>query len=162
MTLLPTVLVGSGPAKQMKQELTLRIRLESPTAGVDFGLQSGSGHNYDILQKQRSATQDLCFECSVVTKSGTDNQPDFAGPLVQGPPANRFVYINIGKSAGQLDSIWSRRLKVPLKGITAEMVEQIIDNSAKLLETKVPGIGKDGGPTCGTVKPFNGWHVATK
>ncbi|SOD91851.1 DUF5990 family protein [Spirosoma fluviale] len=146
----------------MKQQLTLRIRLESPTVGVDFGLQNGSGHNYDILQKQKSAAQDLCFECTVVAKLGADNQPDFTGPLVQGPPANRFVYINIGKSAGQFDSIWSRRLKVPLRGITAEIVYQTTANSAMLLETNVPGTGKDGGPTCGTVKPFNGWHIAMK
>lgn len=162
MSVVPTAVAGLGHKKNMKQELALRIRLQSPIVGVDFGLQNGSGHTYGILQKQRSVAQDLCFDCTIVIKSGADKQPDFAGPLVQGPPANRFIYINIGKSAGQFDSIWSRRLKIPLRGITAEMVEQTTEDSTMLLETKVPGTGRDGGPTCGTVKPFNGWHIATK
>ncbi|WP_461125807.1 DUF5990 family protein [Spirosoma aerophilum] len=146
----------------MKQEVKLHIRLESPPPGVDFSIQSGSGHQYNTLQKQRSTLQDLSFECTVTAKTGADNQPDFAGAVVQGPPANRFIYINIGKSARQFDSVWSRRLKVPLKGITAEMVDQTTGDSAMVLETKVPGTGKDGGPTCGTVKPFMGWYVAKK
>lgn len=144
----------------MKQELALRIQLENPPADVDFSLQKGSGTNYTILQKQRSGTQALVFECTVAVKLGADNQPDFAGVVVQGTPANRFIYINIGKSAGQFDSAWSRRLKIPLKGITTEMIEQTANDSSLVLETKVPGTGKDGGPTCGTVKPFNGWYLA--
>ena len=148
--------------KNMKQEVKLYIRLENPPSGVDFSIQAGSGHQYDTLQKQRSTLQDLSFDCTVTVKTGVDNQPDFAGSIVQGPPGSRFIYINIGKSAGQFDSVWSRRLKVPLKGITAEMVEQITSDPALILETKVPGTGKDGGPTCGTVKPFMGWYVAKK
>jgi hypothetical protein len=31
--------------------------------------------------------------------------------------------------------------------------------AGQLLETRVPGTGKDGSPSCATVKPFPGWNV---
>ncbi|MDP4263249.1 MAG: DUF5990 family protein [Bacteroidota bacterium] len=31
-----------------------------------------------------------------------------------------------------------------------------------MLETNVAGTDKDGGPNCGTVKPFDGWKLATR
>lgn len=37
----------------MERELTLRIVLEKPLAGVDFGLQKGRGSEYETIQKQR-------------------------------------------------------------------------------------------------------------
>jgi hypothetical protein len=74
------------------------------------------------------------------------------GPFVQGPPKQRFVYINIGTYAGQDGSPWSRRLKVPLIGITRKMI-----TAGGILEARVIGTGPDGGPTCATVKDFDGW-----
>lgn len=141
----------------MEQQLTFRIILESPPAGVDFGLQKGSGNNYEVVQKQRSKTGDLRFEFDARVKEGKDGQPTLLGPFVQGPPQGRFVYLDIGTYAGQADSCWSRRLKVPLRGITWGVVKQA---SRGVLETRVPGTGKDGGPTCATVKPFDGWKVS--
>jgi len=141
----------------MEQQLTFRIILESPPAGVDFGLQKGSGSNYEVVQKQRSKTGDLRFEFDARVKEGKDGLPALLGPFVQGPPQGRFVYLDVGTYAGQADSCWSRRLKVPLRGITWEVVKQA---SRGVLETRVPGTGKDGGPTCATIKPFNGWKVS--
>jgi len=34
----------------MKQELTLKIVLENPPSGVDFGLQKGSGNKYETFK----------------------------------------------------------------------------------------------------------------
>jgi Family of unknown function (DUF5990) len=141
----------------MEQQLTFRIILESPPAGVDFGLQKGSGSNYEVVQKQRSETGDLRFEFDARVKEGKDGLPTLLGPFVQGPPDGRFVYLDIGTYAGQADSCWSRRLKVPLRGITWDVVKHA---SRGVLQTRVPGTGKDGGPTCATVKPFNGWKVS--
>jgi hypothetical protein len=39
----------------MALELTLRIVIEQPPAGVDFALQKGSGSAYETVQKQRLA-----------------------------------------------------------------------------------------------------------
>ena len=137
----------------MERELTLRIVLESPPAGVDFGLQKGRGNDYETIQTQRSSGSDLRFEFAIRVKIDKDD-PNFLGPFVQGPTGGRFVYIDIGTYAGQLDTCWSRRLKIPLTAITSEMVA-----AGSVLETRVPGTGKDGGPTCATVKPFAGWKL---
>ena len=47
------------------RELTFRIVLEDPPAGVDFGLQIGRGAEYETIQTQRSKGKDLWFEFSV-------------------------------------------------------------------------------------------------
>jgi hypothetical protein len=143
----------------MDDELTLRIILEKPPAGVDFGLQKGRGNDYETIQKQRSKGKDLIFEFPVKVKAGGKEAPGFLGPHVQGPPGARFVYIDIGTYAGQTDTPWSRRLKIPLTGITREMLDRLSAQSQSVLETRVPGTGKDGGPTCATVKPFAGWRL---
>jgi Family of unknown function (DUF5990) len=145
----------------MDKELMLRIILEKPPPGIDFGLQKGSGNKYETIQKQRSEDKDLNFEFAVRIKDAGSAQPIFIGPFVQGNPSSRFIYIDIGTYAGQTNTAWSRRLKVPLVGITQEMVSRVQTNATLLLETKVPGTGKDGGPNCATVKPFNGWQLTT-
>ncbi|GAB4029556.1 DUF5990 family protein [Spirosoma gilvum] len=144
----------------MERELSLRIVLVKPPAGVDFGLQQGSGHHYLTIQRQRSNSQDLAFSFTVRVKgdAATNPAPTLLGPFVQGPPAGRFVYLDIGTAAGQFDSVWSRRLKIPLT-ITWDLIEQFSRNPNQILEAQVPGTGKDGTPTCGTVKPFAGWHL---
>jgi hypothetical protein len=143
----------------MDKELTLRIVLEKPPAGIDFGLQKGSGSKYETIQKQRSANKDLDFEFTVKIKNNTSAQPIFTGLFVQGTSGNRFIYIDIGTCAGQANTVWSRRLKVPLAGITQDMINKMMTDTNLLLETKVPGTGKDGGPNCATVKPFSGWQL---
>jgi hypothetical protein len=142
----------------MERELTLLIVLEKPPAGVDFGVQKGHGNDYETLQTQRSKDQDLQFEFVVRVREGKDGQPNFLGPFAQGPANARFVYIDIGTYAGQKNTPWSRRLKIPLTGISWQMVEKA-SSSSHLMETRIPGTGRDGGPTCGTVKPFDGWKL---
>lgn len=46
----------------MEGEIALRIVLENPTFGVDFGLQQGKGANYQVLQKQRAIDNSLLFD----------------------------------------------------------------------------------------------------
>ena len=112
----------------MEHELKLRIVLEKPPAGVDFGLQKGRGVDYETIQTQRSKGPDLHFEFTVRAKhTGKNDPPNFLGPFVQGPTGERFVYIDIGTYAGQSGTCWSRRLKIPLRGITWEMVEEVTE-----------------------------------
>lgn len=145
----------------METEINLQIILTQPPPNVLFGLQKGSGNVYETLQKQKSASQDLLFTFPITIKGdkGKDAFPKCSGPFVQGPAGGKFVYIDIGTCAGQTDTMWSRRLKIPLTGITWKLIDQLMTNPALLLETKVPGTGKDGGPNCATVKPFEGWRV---
>lgn len=142
-------------------EVRLRIVLVDPPAGVDFGIQEGKGNDYKTIQKQRSKDADLTFEFTLTIKDNhEDGLPNFLGPLAQGPTTGRFIYIDIGKSAGQIDSCWERRIKVPLVGITWDMIEKA---STKLVfEARLPGTGRDGGPSCATVKPTEGWKVCRR
>lgn len=146
---------------KLEAEVRLRIVLVAPPAGVDFGIQEGKGSDYKTIHKQRSKDADLAFEFTATVKDNRDDGlPNFLGPLAQGPTTGRFVYIDIGKSAGQIDSCWERRIKVPLSGIPWDMIEKA---STKLvLESRLPGTGKDGGPSCATVKPTEGWKVCKR
>lgn len=144
----------------VEHELTFRIILEKPPAGVDFALQKGKGNNYETVQKQRSGARDLRFDFTARAVPGAKgSDPNLLGPFVQGPSSARFVYLDIGTAAGQFDSNWSRRLKIPLTGITAEILKRVEKDPKLILETHVPGTGKDGGPNCATVKPFAGWKL---
>ncbi len=145
----------------MNTELQFKITLLSPTPGVDFALQKGSGNTYQMIQKQNVSSGDISFLCPVTIKGDRENDasPKLSGPFVQGPADGKFIYIDIGTYAGQTNTIWSRRLKIPLSGITWKMLDQLGSDPKLLLNTQVPGKGKDGGPNCATVKPFDGWHV---
>jgi hypothetical protein len=142
----------------MTRELKLRITVESPPSGVDYALQKGKGSAYETDQRQRSQGADLAFQFTPAVREGvSDPMSALGGPFVQGPRGQRFVYLDIGACAGQADSFWSRRLKVPLAGITMKMIR-----AGGVIEARVPGTGRDGSPSCATVKDFDGWKPTTE
>ena len=143
----------------MQTELKCRIVLEAPPSGVDFALQVGHGTGFEVAQVQRSTGNDLRFETTIAI-AGDKSSPDFRGPAVQGRRGERFIYVNSGTYAREANSPWGRRLKIPLLGITHDMIERASASSGGLLETRVPGTARDGGPNCATVKPFAGWTLA--
>ena len=142
----------------MSTEIELRILLQAPPAGVLFGFQQGKGSSYHIIQKQLSNGGMLVFDCTI-TSIVKEGSIDFKGELVQGKRGERFIYIAIGTMAGQVNAAWSRRLKIPLNGITIEMIEVANKSMKVALETTIAGTAKDGGPTCATPKPFMGWQA---
>ncbi|GGB14673.1 MULTISPECIES: DUF5990 family protein [Mucilaginibacter] len=141
-------------------DIQLCIILQNPPAGVDFGIQKGSGNRYETIQTQRSDGLDIQFNLTIQLKSDPQkiNDPRFSGPFVQGQPASQFLYIDVGEYAGQVGG-WSRRVKVPLSGVTWDMITQLGHHSTAFLITSFPGTAKDGSPICATVKPFEGWKV---
>jgi hypothetical protein len=139
-------------------EVRCRIVLETPPAGVDYGLQKGHGSAFETVQTQRSNGRDLKFEFTAEVRAGT--AADLRGAFVQGPPGGRFVYIDIGTIAGQTHTPWSRRLKVPLTGMTPDMLRRAAGPNGAVLEARVPGTGRDGTPACASVKDFAGWKVS--
>jgi Family of unknown function (DUF5990) len=143
----------------MEFELTLKIILDNPPPSVDFGLQKGAGTDYETVQTQKSSNTDLYFECAVTVKPNKQGVFDFYGPFAQGPVSGRFIYIDIGTYAGDKDSVWGRRLKIPLYSISQILLEKLSKSRSPVLETRVPGTGKDGGPNCATVKNFQGWET---
>jgi hypothetical protein len=138
-------------------ELALRIVVDDPVPGVTLCLQRGRGEYVAPTSATASATT---FDFTVrVGPPGPGGAPNFLGPFTQGPPAARFVYINAGQNAGQHDSPWSRRAKIPLSPITAAQVKEALASGARL-EVHYAGQGRDGGPTCATVRlPDGAWQV---
>lgn len=122
--------------------MTFRIILERPPAGVDFGIQQGKGSQYQTISKQRSDGNDVTLEFELAA---------LRGPIVQGTPEARFVYVDIGTTAGQMGTCWSRRLKVPVDG-------SLFEGEDRTWVVRLPGVAKDGGPNCGSAKPFPGWR----
>ena len=122
-------------------ELRLHIVLQSPPPDVHFGLQKGSGSRYETVQLQRSGSGDLHFNLTLTIRGdrAKDHTPRFGGLFAQGAYPGNFIYIDIGTYAGKED-IWSRRLKIPLAGVTWE----ITTNPKLILETHVPVTAKDG------------------
>jgi hypothetical protein len=145
----------------MEQPINLRIILESPTTGVDFGLQKGKGSGYQAVQVQRSSGRNLSFEFSLEAKQDPVRGPVFTGPFAQGNPQDRFVYLDIGTYAGQKDSAFGRRLKIPL-AVSRELIEAINSGEGAFLQATVTGTDKSGAPACGTAKPFDGWKLVKK
>ncbi len=66
----------------MEHELTLRIVLEKPTVGVDYGLQEGKGGNFKTIQTKRADSKNLEFECKVSVKLAYGMTPVFLGRFV--------------------------------------------------------------------------------
>ena len=65
----------------MESEITLQIILTSPTPGVMYGLQKGSGSAYETVQKQISLSGDLSFKFKIKVngESSKDKLPKFSG-----------------------------------------------------------------------------------
>jgi len=144
----------------MKVELPIRLILVDPPAGVDYGIQSGRGSNYETLFVQQRKRRDVTFDFSLtVVDNRTDGQPNFQGPFAQGPAASRFVYVDVGTYAGQTNTQWSRRMKVPLAGITWELIRKTVRKPGYKLSAKIPGTGRDGGPNCATVRLVGDWEI---
>ncbi len=83
----------------MNHELSLKIVLETPPAGIDFGIQKGSGSKFETIQRQKSGNRDLEFEITIILKNNKSSY-DFYGPFVQGVSGERFIYIDIGTFCG--------------------------------------------------------------
>lgn len=146
------------------RDIIVRIVLVSPPVGVDYGIQRGTGSDYDtiFIQRPSNPRAQIVFDVPITVTERPDGQPTFGGPYVQGKPAERFLYVDIGKHAGQRNTEVARRMKVPLTGIKWDLIEQAA-KSGKAIETRIPGTAKDGGPTAAsTAKLQSGWALVAR
>ncbi len=127
----------------------IRIIVVDPPPSVWFSLQPAPG---EFEQRRLSGKGDLAFELELRVGEplpDAGSVPRLLSPHVKGPPDQRFVYIGVGKHAGDAGSCWDRRIKVPLSDITHALVEPV--HPGHVLETRIAGTGRDGGPACATV-----------
>jgi len=145
----------------MIRSLPLRITLIKPQADVPFCLQQGKD---DLVPPSSESEDNTSFDFIVnIANDRTGGAPNFRGPFVQGPPGGRFIYVNSGTYAGQSDSCWSRRAKIPLSGISWDLIEEALSKSNVVLEAPIAGTAGDGGPACATVRLLDGgWKVQSK
>jgi hypothetical protein len=122
---------------------------------VKFGLQRG---RRDLDPPTSSSREAIAFEFAVRVGRRPDGTPNFLGPYAQGPPTARFVYVNSGTLAGQADSCWTRRAKIPLGGMTWQMIQDA-RRTEGVVEAEIDGTGRDGGPACATVPLRTPWRV---
>jgi hypothetical protein len=134
--------------------LPLRITIVDPPEGVRLQMQRDRS---ELVPPARETKSMLRFDFEVRVGKRPNGDPNFLGPFAQGPPDARFVYVNSGTIAGQPESCWSRRAKIPLGGITWKQIDEA-RSAAVPIETTIPGTGRDGGPTCATVKQVV-WRV---
>ena len=133
-----------------KATLKLRITVDQPIPGVALALQRGSGNRFDLVGPSRSSAEALVFDFDVTVDGSTaEGGPRVLGAFVQGPPAARFVYINVGTMAGQLDSPWQRRVKVPLGAITPQAIAALAPGTR--LTAHIASRARDGSPAFATV-----------
>ena len=145
------------------RDIIVRLVLISPPVGIDYGIQKGKGSDYETLYLQRPTNPraQIVFDVPI-TVTDADGAVSFGGPFVQGKPGDRFLYVDIGKYAGQRNTTWARRIKVPLGNINWALIEQAV-KSGKAIETRIPGTAKDGSPTAAsTAKIQSAWTLVAR
>ena len=139
-----------------EHRVPLRVVVEGPLPGVGVALQLGR----DGLQPPATAdARRLTFDFELTRADDAAHGPVLRGPAAQGPPATRFVYLCWGRRAGDAASGWDRRTKIPLAGITAELLAARASVGGVLV-ARIAGTARDGGPACATVPLLgDGWTV---
>ena len=142
----------------MSEEIPLRITLVAPPPGVAFAMQLGRD---GLLPPADATPEALGFDFSLrLAPSGDAERPILRGPAAQGPPAGRFVYVGVGRRAGDHASPWDRRIKVPLAGITTALLDAWRAAPQAVLEARIAGTSADGSPACATVPLLGaGWQL---
>lgn len=134
-----------------KQTITLRLTINDPMPGVCYSLQGKDGEPVDAVTATEAP---LSLDASVTLND--DNR--LTGPFVRREgPDRRFVYIGIGKHAGDPESSWDRRAKIDVHDIPADLLDAA--RQGRTLEVRLPGRARDGGPACATVRPLEPWKA---
>ena len=111
----------------------------------------------ELLPPGSKSAEQLVFDFDL-TVDTTETRPNFLGKYAQGPKNERFIYVNSGTYADQ-HSMYGRRAKISLMNITGEQIQTLVSKVGTVLQTEFEGIGRDGGPTCASVKGIE-WKVA--
>ena len=137
----------------MKHQIPVRIIVLRPLPGVEMMVQRGRD---ELLRPNSKSAEELVFDFEL-TVDTTDARPNFLGKYAQGPKDARFVYVNSGTYADQ-HSCFGRRAKISLMNITGEQIQSVVSKTGMFLQTEFEGIGRDGGPTCASVKGIE-WKI---
>lgn len=134
-----------------KQTITLRLTINDPVPGVCYSLQGKDG---EPVASVIAADGPLSLDAPVTL----NDDGRLTGPFVRREGATRrFVYIGIGTHAGLPGAAWSRRAKIDIHDIPADLLAAA--RQGRTLEVRLPGRARDGGPACATVRPATPWTI---
>ena len=141
-------------------DLPLRIVVEEPLPGLALALQRDTKAGPELAGLAQSSGEPLAFDLDIAVEGAlADGRPRLLGPYVQGPPAGRFVYLCVGKYAGQADSPWGGRVKVPLGDLSWDLIQALPPNAR--IEGRIGGRGRKDGPALASVPILPpGWRVS--
>src|SRR6184192_1496581 len=105
----------------MKQGLGIRIKVLNPLSGVLMKVQRGKN---ELLEPTVFSTDLLVFDFEISVDIASET-PNFLGSYTHGPKNARFIYVNSGQYAGQVDSCWARRAKLSLMSISSKQIEEV-------------------------------------
>ena len=125
----------------------LRLSVLAPPKGVTHSLQDKDSSPVD---SRASTGKTISFDIPVRLEAGKTGYR-FLGDFVRTEgKTRRFVYVAIGKQAGQ-HTEWSRRAKVDLPKPTPAMIKAA-SGAGLVLEGSYEGTDAKGEPTCATVE----------
>jgi hypothetical protein len=129
--------------------ILLRLTIADPVPGVRYSLQK------DDAPFEPVTAGDAPLSFDVPVRLSDDGR--LLGPFVRREgPARRFVYIRIGRAAGDPATDLNRRAKIDIHDIPPSLLDQA--RAGRVLEVTLPGRDKDGSPACATVRPTGGWR----
>jgi Family of unknown function (DUF5990) len=139
------------------RSVPLRVIVLNPPGGVAFGMQRGRS---ELLSPSRRQPSEIVFDLTLrLGKPLSGGRPNFLGKFAHGSPSDRFLYVNSGARAGQRGSCWDRRAEFKLASIESAQIRRLLSDPRLVLEARVQGTGRDGGPACATVPLLDGWRL---
>ena len=141
-------------ARADQTEIRVRIVIERPVPGVLHSLQEDDA---PLDPKASNSGEPLAFEFPLRIERPEDGPPKFFGKQVRREgPLRRFVYVRVGKSAGQWLSEWNRRMKIDIHDIDLDLLDKAM--AGGVMEATIDGTLPDGSPACATIRPVT-WRV---
>ena len=96
-------------------ELPIRIVVEDPVPGLAMVLQRGHGERIEGVPPASRSAEAVTFDLEVTVEGRLkDGRPRLLGAVVQGPPDARFVYLIVGRYAGQCVGNGLEALRAPV------------------------------------------------
>ena len=140
------------------ETLALRITVVDPPPNILWALQLGQA---EVVAPTSTTKSSISFDFTVeVVADSSGAGFRLRGPVVQGRPGGRFVYLRMGAYAGQADAPAGWRAKIGLEGISQKLIKAAKAKRSGLLEVQFAGTGRKGGPACATVPLLGaGWEV---
>ncbi len=134
------------------EPITLRLSIDDPVPGLAYSLCDKKNAAIDA---RVAGDGPVSFDVPLRLAPG----PRFLGEFVRSEgPTRRFVYISLGTMAGDAASCYGGRMKIDIHDIAPALLDKALRGA--VLEARLAGRSRKGGPTYATVNKPIVWTVA--